>query len=102
VAFGDTAFEAAVVEEAEGFGRAKTLIFAGRFVLLDDSRTAFARFDFDLVVAMRLSLGTTTASCAATDTAPPKGGRGERVKNGRYSRESRFSSEAASCRRPAS
>jgi hypothetical protein len=54
-AFDDAAFEAAAVEEAAGFVRAETLLLAGRFAVRDDLRTAFADFDFGLLVAMWLS-----------------------------------------------
>jgi hypothetical protein len=39
-------------------------------------RTAFADLDFGLLVAIWPSSGSTTASCAATDTTPPRGGAG--------------------------
>jgi hypothetical protein len=47
-----------------------------------------------------LSLMSTTASWAATDTAPPIGRGGGKSKAGRYSRDRRFSSETVSCGRP--
>jgi hypothetical protein len=50
-----------------------TLLLVGCFTVRDDLRTVFADFDFDLLVAIWLSLGSTTASCAGTDTAPPIG-----------------------------
>jgi hypothetical protein len=40
-------------------------------------RAVFADFDFGFLVAIRLSSGSSTASCAATDPTPPKGRRGE-------------------------
>jgi hypothetical protein len=73
--FDDAAFETTA---AVGFDRVGTLLLAGCFTVRDDLRAVFADFDFDLLVAIWLSLGSTTASCAATDTAPPNGGRGER------------------------
>jgi len=55
-AFDDAVFEAAAIEEAAGFVRAKKLALAGRFAVRDDLCTAFADLDFDFPVAMRLSL----------------------------------------------
>jgi hypothetical protein len=51
------------------------LLLTGRPAVRDDLRAVFADFDFDLLVTIWLSLGSTTASRAATDTAPPIGGR---------------------------
>src|SRR6266851_8576670 len=76
--FADTAFVAAALVAAVGFDRAGTLLLAGRFTLRDDLRAVVADFDFDLLVAIWLSTGSTTASGAGTGTAPPIGGRGER------------------------
>src|SRR6202049_4816769 len=76
--FDDAAFETAALVAAVGFDRVGTLLLAGCFTVRDDLRAVFANFDFDLLVAIWLSLGSTTASCAGTDTAPPNGGRGER------------------------
>src|SRR6202022_4463486 len=76
--FDDAAFETAALVAAVGFDRVGTLLLAGCFTVRDDLRAVFADFDFDLLVAIWLSTGSTTASCAATDTAPPKGERGER------------------------
>jgi len=45
--FGMTALDAAV-----DFGRAGTLLLAGRFTVRDDLRAVFADFDFDLLVAI--------------------------------------------------
>src|SRR6266478_3195365 len=70
--FADAAFVAAALV-AVGFDRAGTLLLAGRFTLRDDLRAVFADFDFDLLVAIWFSLGSTTASCAATDPTPPIG-----------------------------
>src|SRR5258708_17667738 len=77
--FDETAFEGTALVAAVCFGRAETLLLAGDFAGRDDLRAVFADFDFDLLVAIWLSFGSTTASCAATDTAPPKegGARGE-------------------------
>jgi hypothetical protein len=69
--FADAAFVAAALVAAVGFDRAGTLLLAGRFTLRDDLRAVVADFDFDLLVAIWFSLGSTTASCAATDTTPP-------------------------------
>src|ERR1700687_1686605 len=76
--FDVAAFEAAALVAAVGFGRAGTPVLTGCFAVRDDLRAVFEDFDFDLPVAIWVSFGSTTASCAATDTAPPKGGRGER------------------------
>src|SRR3984893_18484714 len=70
--------EAAALVPAVGFDRAGPLLLAACFTVRDDLRAVFADFDFDLLVAIWRSFGSTTASCAATDTAPPKGERGER------------------------
>jgi hypothetical protein len=69
--FDEVAFEAAALVAAVGFDRAGTLLLAGCFTLRDDLRPVFADFDFDLVVAIWSLLGSTAASCAATDTTPP-------------------------------
>jgi len=61
----------------------------------------FADFGLRLLVAIWLSLLSRTASCAATDTSPAIA-RGGRRTEGVYARDSLFSSEAASCNRPAS
>src|SRR6266403_4588212 len=70
--FGATSFDAAV-----GFGRGATLLLA-RFAARDGFR-AVLDSGFDLLVAIWLSSGSKTASCAATDTTPPKGGAGRRA-----------------------
>jgi hypothetical protein len=75
--FDDAAFEAAALVEALGFRRVVTLLLPGRFAVRDDLRMVFADFDFDLLVAIWPSSGSTTALCAATDTTPPRGGQGE-------------------------
>jgi hypothetical protein len=100
--FDDAVFVAAVFEAVIGFGPAGRLPLAVRFAVREDLRAVFAGFDFDLLVAIWPSVRSTTASCAATDTTPPIGGRGKRREAGRYSPERRFSSETASCSRPAS
>src|ERR1700738_4337969 len=76
--FDEAVFEEAALVAAAGFNRVGTALLAGGFAARDDLRLAFAVFDFDLLVAIWLSFGSTTASSAATDTAPPKGERGER------------------------
>src|SRR6202022_3941832 len=76
--FDDAAFETAALVAAVGFDRVGTLLLAGCFTVRDDLRAVFADFDFDLLVAIWLSTGSTTASGAGTGTAPPIGGRGER------------------------
>jgi hypothetical protein len=75
--FDEATFEVAALIAAADFDCAGTLLLAGYFTERDDLRAVFADFDFDLVVAIWLSLGSTTASCAATDTAPPITWRGE-------------------------
>src|SRR6202158_1208054 len=76
--FDEAAFEATALVAAVGFDRAGTLLLAGCFTVRDDLRAVFADFDFELLVAIWLSTGSTTASCAGTDTAPPIGaGRAE-------------------------
>ena len=77
--FEDAAFEAAAFDAARGFLRAGTLLLPVCFAARDDLRTAFADLDFDLLVAIWPSSGSTTASCAATDTTPPTGGAGRRA-----------------------
>src|SRR6266851_2073743 len=72
--FADAAFVAAALVAAVGFDRVGTLLLAGRFTLRDDLRAVVADFDFDLLVAIWLSTGSTTASGAGTGTAPPIGG----------------------------
>src|SRR6202035_5257183 len=100
--FDEAAFEATALVAAVGFDRAGTLLLAGCFTVRDDLRAVFADFDFNLLVAIWLSTGSTTASGAGTDTAPPIGGRGGAESGSRrYSRDRRFSTETASCRRPA-
>src|SRR5712671_5645535 len=76
--FDDAAFEVAF-DAAVGFGRAATLLLTVRFAARDDLRAAFADVDLDLLVAIWPSSEPTTASCAATDTTPPKGGAGRRA-----------------------
>src|SRR5258706_10346261 len=61
--FDDAAFEAAALAEALGFRQIVTLLLPARFTARDDLRTAFADFDFDLLVAIWPSSGSTTASC---------------------------------------
>jgi hypothetical protein len=55
--FADAAFEVAALVAAGGFGRAVTLLLAGCIAVRDDLRAVFAGLDFDLVVAIWLSLG---------------------------------------------
>jgi hypothetical protein len=54
--FDEAVFAAALVAAA-GFDRAGTALLAGRFAGRDDLRVVFAGFEFDLVVAIWLSLG---------------------------------------------
>src|ERR1700719_3445081 len=70
--FDDAVFEAAALVAAVDVDRAGTPLLAGRFTLRDDLRAVFADFDFDLLVAIWLSLGSTTASCAGTAASPRK------------------------------
>jgi len=82
--FDNGVFEAAELFVAVAFGRAGTPLLAERFAVRDDLRAVFADFDFGFLVAIWLSSGSSTASCAATDPTPPKGRRGERtVQTGR-------------------
>src|ERR1700676_984345 len=76
--FDETTFEVAALVVAADFDRAGMPLLATRFALRNDLRAVLADFDFDLLVAIWLSSISTTASCAATDIAPPNGGRGER------------------------
>src|SRR4051812_29157689 len=70
--FDDAAFEVAALVAAVFFGRTRTLLLAGCFVLGDDLLVVLESFAFDLLVAIWLSRWeSTTASRAATDTAPP-------------------------------
>jgi hypothetical protein len=75
--FDDAACKAAALDAALGLDRAGTLPLV-RFAVRDDLRAVFADFDFGLLAAIWFSSGSTTASCAATDTAPPIGGQGEK------------------------
>jgi hypothetical protein len=68
--FDDAAFEAAALAAAMGFERVGTLLLASYFMVRDDLRGVFA--DFDLLVAIWLSLGSTTASGAGTAASPRK------------------------------
>jgi hypothetical protein len=68
--FDDAVFAAAFVA-APGADRAGMPLLAARFTGRDDLRAVFADFDFDLLMAIWPLLGSTTASCAATDTTPP-------------------------------
>jgi hypothetical protein len=52
--FDGATFEAALVV-AVSFGRAGVLLVVGRFTVRDNLRAVFADFDFDLLVAIRLS-----------------------------------------------
>jgi hypothetical protein len=65
-AFDDAVLDALVL--AAGFDRAEILLLARRLAL----RGVFTDFDFDLLVAIWHSLGSSTASGAATDTSPQK------------------------------
>jgi hypothetical protein len=53
--FDDAVLEAAALVAAVGFGRAGTLLLAGRFAVRDDLRAVLAGFGFDLLVAIWLS-----------------------------------------------
>jgi len=55
--FDDAVFEAAVLVAVVAVDRAGTPLLAGRFTLRNDLRAVFADFDFDLLVAIGLSLG---------------------------------------------
>jgi hypothetical protein len=55
--FDDAAFETAALVAAVGFDRIGTLLLAGCLTVRDDLRAVFADFDFDLLVAIWLSLG---------------------------------------------
>src|ERR1700687_3859180 len=72
--FDPAAFEVAELDAAVSFDRAGTLLLAIRFTVPADLRAVFASFDFGLLVAIWFSSGSTTTSCAATDTAPPNDG----------------------------
>src|SRR6202035_3145797 len=74
-ALGKARFEAAALVPGRSLDRATILLMARRFGLRADLRRVFADFDFSLLVAIWLSLGSTTASCAATD-ATRRSGRG--------------------------
>jgi hypothetical protein len=76
--FSDAAFVTAVFEAVVGFDPVGRLPLARRFAVREDLRAVFAGFGFASLVAIWLSVRSTTASCAATDTTPPIGGRGER------------------------
>jgi hypothetical protein len=53
--FDDAVLEAAALVAAVGFGRAGTLLLAGRFAVRDDLSAVLAGFGFDLLVAIWLS-----------------------------------------------
>src|SRR6266403_5328425 len=74
--FDDAACEAAALVAAVDFNRVGTVRLTGRFFVRDGLRAVFADFDFDLFVAIWPSSGSTTASCAVTDTTPPIGSAG--------------------------
>src|ERR1700733_5287771 len=74
-----------------GFDRTGRCFFAGRFAEEAILRTDLAGFDFDFVVAIWLSIMSTTASRAATAPAPPIGRGGGKSEAGCYSRERRLS-----------
>src|ERR1700687_4386284 len=76
--FDEAAFEATALVAAVGFDRAGTLLLAGCFTVRDDLRAVFADFDFDLLVAIWLSTGSTTATGAGTGTARQSEGGAER------------------------
>ena len=61
-----------------GFDWVGTVLLTGRFFVRDNLHEVLADFDFDLLVAIWPSSGSTTASCAATDTAPPIGKAGRK------------------------
>src|SRR5258707_8268345 len=71
--FDDAAREVTALVAGVDFDRVGTVLLMERFVVRDDLRPVFADFDFDLLVAIWPSSGSTTASCAATDTTPPIG-----------------------------
>jgi hypothetical protein len=50
-------FDEAALVPAVGFDRAGPLLLAACFTVRDDLRAVFADFDFDLLVAIWLSLG---------------------------------------------
>src|SRR3984893_15091166 len=67
-AFDDAAWDTALLDVTTGFDLAGMLLLVGRFAL----KNAFVALAFDLPVAIWLSLGSTTASGAATETSPRK------------------------------
>src|SRR6266478_8592565 len=97
--FDDAACEAAALVAAVNLDRPGTVLLIERFVVRDDLRTVFADFDFDLLVAIWPSSGSTTASCAATDTTPPIGRAGRERRGTRVAIRAR--GDLAATRRPA-
>ena len=71
-AFAEAAFVAAAPGAVSGFDWAGPFALAALFAARDDLRTGLADLDFDLLVAIWLSLVSATASGAATDTSPQK------------------------------
>src|SRR5713101_6845290 len=72
----DACLEVATLDTA--FDRAAVRFPAEDLISRDFLVIRFADFELVLLVAIWLSLMSTTASCAATDTTPPIQGRGER------------------------
>jgi hypothetical protein len=73
--FDGAAFEVAALEAVTDFDLiGATRRLAVRFAVRGDLRSVFT--GFDLLLAIWPSVRSTTASCAATDTAPPIEGQG--------------------------
>src|SRR5258708_39566179 len=97
--FDDAACEAAALVAAVNLDRSGAVLLMERFVGRDDLRTVFADFDFDLLVAIWPSLMSATASCAATDTTPPREGGAREERERRVA--IRETGDLAATRRPA-
>jgi hypothetical protein len=68
-AVGDAGFDVTALDDAVDLDRV-ALLLVGRFFARAGLRAAFADLDFDVLVAIWLSLVRATASGAATDTSP--------------------------------
>jgi hypothetical protein len=86
--FNDAAFEGAAFDAAVGFGRGETLLLVVRFAARDDLRAVFADFDFDLRVAIWVSLGVNDSMCCHWHgPTNPRAGREESENRSLFARQ---------------
>jgi hypothetical protein len=78
VGFDGFGFDNVAFANAAGFDRTEAWRFDGRFAVRAGLDAFFTGFDLRLMVAIWLSLRSTTASCAATDTTRRSGGQKRR------------------------